>query len=169
MAVSIFLDLTDAKGNHVDGECAVDGHNSPPQIDVYGWSWGMSQSGSMQTATGGGSGKVNVQDLHITKNVDKSSPVLMQYCCSGQAFNVANLILEKAGGETPVQYLKIEMDNAILSSYSTGASGGDDLIRESISFNFASYKLTYTPQADDGSALPDVSQGWNIAQNKAAS
>ena len=59
------------------------------EIDVLSWSWGLSQSGTMHTGGGGGSGKVNVQDLTLTKWVDKASPVLMQYAMTGNQFPTA--------------------------------------------------------------------------------
>ena len=44
----------------------------------------MSQSGTTHTGSGGGAGKVNIQDLFVTKHLDKASPNLMLYCCSGK-------------------------------------------------------------------------------------
>jgi type VI secretion system secreted protein Hcp len=163
MAVSIFLKLEGQKGP-VEGESVVDGHEK--QIDVLGWSWGMSQSGTMHIASGGGAGKVSVQDIHISKKVDSSSPVLMQFCCSGEHFTKGTLMVNKAGGEKPLEYLKIVMDHVIISSYSTGGSEGDDTINESVSLNFAKYKLTYKPQTATGIAAKDVEQAWDIAVNK---
>ena len=37
------------------------------EIDVLAWSWGASQSGTTHLGSGGGAGKVNVQDLSFTK------------------------------------------------------------------------------------------------------
>jgi type VI secretion system secreted protein Hcp len=136
------------------------------EIDIYGWSWGMTQSGSMHVATGGGSGKVSVQDIHISKRVDKSTPVLTKFCCSGQHFSKGTLTVLKAGGDKPVEYLSITMDNVLISSYTTGGSGGDDTISESISLNFAKYKLVYKPQTDTGVEAPGIEQTWDIAVNK---
>ncbi len=47
------------------------------EIDVLvAWSWGAAQSGTTHVGSGGGAGKVSVQDLSITKYIDKSSPTL---------------------------------------------------------------------------------------------
>ena len=54
------------------------------EIDVLAWSWGMSNSGSAHMGGGAGSGKVNVQDLSLTKYIDVSSPDLMLSCCNGK-------------------------------------------------------------------------------------
>ena len=77
MAVDMFLKIDGLKGESAD-----DAHAG--EIDVLAFSWGMSQSGSMHIGGGGGSGKVNVQDMSITKYLDKASTVLMQKWCSGK-------------------------------------------------------------------------------------
>ncbi|MDR3567330.1 MAG: type VI secretion system tube protein Hcp [Syntrophobacteraceae bacterium] len=161
MAVSIFLKF---EGPNVEGESVVEEHQK--EIDVSAWSWGMTQSGSMHVATGGGSGKVSVQDITITKQVDKATPVLMKYCCSGQHFNKATLTVTKAGGDKPVPYLTINMENVLISSQKTGGSNGGETISESVSLNFGKYKVLYKPQSKEGIAMPEVEHAWDIAMNK---
>ena len=126
----------------------------------------MTQSGSMHVATGGGSGKVSVQDIHITKMVDKSTPILTKFCCTGQHFATGTLTVCKAGGTSPVEYLKLKMEKIIISSYNTGGSEGAETVTESVSLNFGKYTLTYTPQSATGDADAAVEQTWDIAVNK---
>jgi type VI secretion system secreted protein Hcp len=157
MAVDMFIKIGDLKGESVDSK-----HKD--EIDVLAWSWGMSQSGTTHHGTGGGSGKVNVQDLSITKHIDKSSPNLMQYCCNGKHFAEALLTVRKAG-ENPLEYLKIKMQDLIISSVSTGGSGGEDRLTENVVLNFAKFHVDYTPQKKDGSGEAAITVGWNIAEN----
>ena len=161
MAVDMFLKF---EGPDVKGESVVKGHEG--EIDVLAWSWGMSQSGSMHVATGGGTGKVSVQDIHVSKNVDKATPVLMAYCCSGQHYDKATLTVRKAGGDSPVDYLKLVMEQVIISSISQGGSDGSESVSESVSLNFGKYKLTYTPQEAKGTPSGPIDQTWNIAKNE---
>jgi type VI secretion system secreted protein Hcp len=159
MAVDMFLKLDGVKGEAQD-----DKHKG--EIDVLAWSWGMSQSGTMHTGGGGGGGKVSVQDLSITKYIDKSSPVLMMYCSNGKQFKDGLLTVRKAGGDKPLEYLKIKMTEVIVTAYSTGGSGGQDLLTENVSLNFAEVDVEYQPQKQDGS--PDggaIKYGWDIAKN----
>ena len=158
MAVDMFLDLKDVVGESQDSK-----HTG--QIDVLAWSWGMSQSGSMHVGGGGGSGKVSVQDLSITKYIDKSTPTLMYYCSCGKQFSEGTLFVRKAGGNDPVEYLKIKMTEVIVTSYSTGGSGGQDLLTENISLNFAEVDVDYVPQKQDGTAEAPKKYGWDIAKN----
>jgi type VI secretion system secreted protein Hcp len=157
MAVDMFLKL-----DGCDGESADDSHKG--EIDVLAFSWGMTQSGSMHVAGGGGSGKVNVQDMSITKFLDTASTVLMQKCCSGKHFTSAILTCRKAG-ESPVEYFKVTMEEVLVSSVSEGGSGGEDRQTENVTLNFAKVKVEYTPQASDGSAGAASELGYDIRSN----
>src|SRR5262245_20563543 len=133
-------------------------------ITVLAWSWGMSQTGTTHVGTGGGAGKVNVQDLSITKYVDKASPTLMHACCTGKHFEDATLSVRKAGGEQLV-YLKIDIKDIIITSLSTGGSGGEDRLTENVTFNFASVKFGFQPQDKNGAKLGgEVSASYDIAK-----
>ncbi|QIE43464.1 Hcp family type VI secretion system effector [Meridianimarinicoccus aquatilis] len=158
MAVDMFLDIE----GEISGEAQDSEHKGT--IDVLAWSWGMSQSGSFHVGGGGGAGKVNIQDISITKWVDKSSPVLMKYCSNGDHFDSAKLIVRKAG-KTPLEYIVIEMTKVMVTSVSTGGSGGEDKLTENISLNFSDVKVTYVPQMDDGTGDADIIYNWDIAGN----
>lgn len=158
MAVDMFLKLTD-----ITGESQDKGHAD--EIDVLAWSWGLSQSGTMHAGTGGGAGKVNVQDISLTKWVDKSSPTLMLRCCNGKPIPEAKLVVRKAG-ETPLEYIIITMTNVMVTSVSTGGSGGEDRLTENISLNFSKVLFSYQPQDANGAKKGGaVDLKWDIAAN----
>lgn len=158
MAVDMFIKIGDIKGESKDSV-----HTD--EIDVLAWSWGMTQSGTTHSGGGGGAGKVNVQDLSVTKYVDKASVNLMMACSNGKHYPEALLTVRKAG-ETPVEYIKILMKHVIVTSVNTGGSGGEDRLTENVTLNFKTVKTEYTPQKDDGSADATVNYGWDIAANK---
>jgi len=159
MAVDMFIKIGDIKGESPD-----DKHKD--EIDVLSWSWGMSQSGSTHYGSGGGSGKVNVQDISLTKWVDKASPVLMKMCCNGKHYPEALLTVRKAG-ENALEYIKIKMEDVLISSIQTGGGKGDDRLSENVTLNFAKVSVDYTPQKKDGSGDAAIKMGWDIAANKA--
>ena len=160
MAVDMFIKLTKIDGESKD-------HKHGKEIDVLAWSWGMSQSGTMHTGGGGGAGKVNVQDLSITKWVDRSSPTLMQYLSQGDHIDEAVLVVRKAGGTDPLEYMTITMNNCLVTSCSTGGSGGEDKLTENVTLNFAKVHYEYKEQAVDGGEAASVEYKWNIESNVA--
>jgi type VI secretion system secreted protein Hcp len=159
MAVDMFLKCADLPGESVDKAYA-------GAIDVLAWSWGMSQSGTTHAGPGAGAGKVNVQDISVTKWVDKASPKIQLFCCNGKHIKEALLVVRKAG-EKPLEYIKITMSDIIISSVSTGGSGGEDRLTENVGLNFATVKFEYTPQKVDGSGDTAIPYTWKIAQNVA--
>jgi type VI secretion system secreted protein Hcp len=124
----------------------------------------MSNSGSAASGGGGGAGKVNVQDLSFTKYVDSSTPKLMLACCGGTHYDDATLVVRKAGGK-PVEYIKIKMTEVLITSLSTGGSGGEDRLTENVTLNFAKVTVDYVPQKDDGTAGTAIPMSWDIAAN----
>jgi len=160
MALECFLKLGDIKGESVK-----DGHKD--EIEVLAWSWGMSQSGTTHMGTGGGAGKVNVQDISFTHYVDKGSPTIIQACCKGNHYPEATLTMRKAGGGSPLEYVVIKLSDVIITSVSTGGSGGEDLLTENVTLNFAKFEYSYQPQDNKGAKLGGaVKVTYDIAQNK---
>jgi type VI secretion system secreted protein Hcp len=160
MAVDMFLKLGDIVGESKDKTHA-------GKIDVLAWSWGASNSGSFHMGGGGGAGKVNVQDLSFTKYIDLASTEIFLATCSGKHFPEATLIVRKAG-DTPLEYLTIHMQDVLVTSYSTGGSGGEDRLTENVALNFSKVKVTYKEQAPKGAQAKAPSVSWDIAQNVSA-
>lgn len=160
MAVDMFIKIGKCGGESKDEK-----HKG--EIDVLAWSWGMSQSGSMHSGGGGGAGKVSVQDMSITKYVDASSTELMSACMKGDHIPEANLVVRKAGTH-PLEYIKIKMTNLLISSVSTGGSGGEDRLTENVSLNFEKVHVEYTTQDEKGGKKDPFKVGWDVAANVAA-
>nr|WP_298164378.1 type VI secretion system tube protein Hcp [uncultured Pseudomonas sp.] len=159
MAVDIFIKIGDIKGESQD-------KTHKDEIEVLNWSWGMSQSGNMHTGTGGGAGKVSIQDLSLTKFVDKATPNLMMHCSSGKHVPKVTLTVRKAGGDSQVEYLIINLEEVLISSLSTGGSGNDDRLIENVTLNFAKVTVDYQPQKADGTKEGGpIKYGWNIRSN----
>jgi type VI secretion system secreted protein Hcp len=158
MAVDMFLKI-----NGVTGASVVKGREA--ELQLLAWSWGMSQTGTTHIGTGGGAGKVNVQDLSFTHHVDNSSPILMQACCTGKHFDDAILTMRKAGGEA-LDYYTLKMKDVIITSVSGGSSAGEDQQTENITLNFASFEVSYQPQDNKGAKKGGaVEIKYDIAKN----
>ncbi|WP_250475478.1 type VI secretion system tube protein Hcp [Caballeronia sp. GAFFF1] len=159
MAVDIFMKLGDIKGESQDSV-----HKE--EIEVLSWSWGCVQTGTTHSGTGGGTGTASVQDLSFSKYLDKSSPTIAQACCQGKHMPEVVLTMRKAGGKEPVEYMKVTLNEVIISSYSVGMGGGDQGM-DSITLNFAKFKVEYQPQDNNGAKKGGVVTGkWNVPENK---
>jgi type VI secretion system secreted protein Hcp len=157
MAIDSFLKLGSLKG-----ESVVKGFED--QMQILSWSWGMTQSGTTHTASGGGAGKVNVHDLNITHHVDAASPNLILACCKGTHFDSATLTMRKAGG-TALEYVTITLTDIIVSSVSCGKDDDDDMLKETVSLNFAKFKYSYQPQDNKGAKKGGaIDASWDIAK-----
>jgi type VI secretion system secreted protein Hcp len=157
MAVDMFIKIGELKGEAQDKK-----HKD--EIDVISWTWGVTNSGTAHVGSGAGAGKVNVQDISFTKWMDKSSPSLLLACCNGRHLPQACLTIRKSG-EKPVEYCKITLTEVLISSVSTGGSGGDDRIVEHVGLNFGKIQFDYTPQTDKGQPGTAIPMGWDIAAN----
>jgi type VI secretion system secreted protein Hcp len=119
MAVDMFINIDGIKGEATDSK-----HKG--EIDILSWSWGASNSGTMQSpGTGGGAGKANFNDLSFTKFLDLASPMLLKACSTGEHIKKSVLVVRKAGGKDPLDYLIITLEDCLISSVSTGGSGGE--------------------------------------------
>jgi type VI secretion system secreted protein Hcp len=158
MAFDMFLKLDTVSGESID-----DAHKG--EIDLLSWNFGATQTGTAQVGGGAGAGRVQVQDVTLTKRVDRSSPLLFSLCCKGDHVAKAQITVRKAGG-SPLEYLKVHLEKVLISSYATIGNEAGDQIIESLSLNFARAQLEYTPQKDDGSGAPAVIKGWDIGANR---
>ncbi|WP_062642064.1 Hcp family type VI secretion system effector, partial [Caballeronia arationis] len=111
-------------------------------------------------------GTASVHDLSFSKYVDKASPTIVQSCCQGVHMPQAVLTLRKAGGKEPIEYLKVTLNEVLISSHSLGFNGGDQAV-ENITLNFAQFTIEYQPQDNTGAKKGGVVTGkWNIPKNK---
>ncbi len=158
MAVDMFMKIDGVTGESQDQN----GHGG--EIDVLAWSWGISNSGTTHMGSGSGGGKANVQDLSFTKYVDVSSPDLALACLNGKHFATATLTVRKAG-ETPLEYIILEMTDVIVTSISKGGSGGEDRLTENLSLNFGQIHEKYVEQTPQGGTGGQPDYTYDIAGN----
>jgi type VI secretion system secreted protein Hcp len=160
MAVDMFLNL----GATIKGETKDSAQKAAGDIDVLAWSWGASNSGSFHTGGGGGAGKANFQDISVTKYLDKASPALLIALAKGSHITTATLLVRKAG-EGQQKYLEITMNKVLVTSVSTGGSGGEDRLTENVTLNFAEVKFEYFLQTEKGVTASGGVFNWDIAAN----
>ncbi|MES2740885.1 MAG: type VI secretion system tube protein Hcp [Pseudomonadota bacterium] len=136
--------------------------------DILAYSWGMSQSGSFHAGSGGGAGKVHIQDLSFTKFLDDASTAIMMHCCTGKHIPEVSLLVRKAGGaldKPGEKEILITMTKVMVTSVSTGGSGGEDRFTENVTLNFAEIKFENFKQDAAGVTSSAGNLNWNIAEN----
>ena len=135
------------------------------EIELESFSWGQSQSGTSGRGGGAGAGKVQPQDFSFVKRLDKASPVLLIGCATGKHFKSAVLTARKAGGEQQ-DYLKITMEDVLISSYQVGGSSHSEVVpMDQVTLNFAKLEMSYKGQQADGTLSGEVKQKYDFSQN----
>lgn len=155
MAVDMFLELAE-----IPGESQKKDHEG--QWDLLSYSYGVVQQGAFQIGgRGGGAGKAEFQDISIVKYLDKASPKLFEACAKGTHFNKATIFVRKAG-ETPLEYLKVELENLMISSVQSSGSSSGDSPMESVTINCAKITKKYVEQTAEGGKGSTVEGTFDI-------
>ncbi|MCR2746298.1 Hcp family type VI secretion system effector [Limnobacter parvus] len=157
MKTDFFLLIPGIKGESAD-------HKYANSIDIDSIGWDLKNSGTTHYARGGGSGKVEVDSISLTKLVDRSTPNLIKACCTGRHFDKASVIVRKAG-EKPLEYLRFELESVFINRVSQGGKSSNDQVKETVYLSFSSFRTIYTPQSETGGMLAKVEGGFRIAEN----
>lgn len=136
------------------GKVAIEGSSAHKkhegEVPILAWSWGVANSADLHNSKTSSGGKAQVQDISITKYVDASSHALLQACSTGARIEEAWLYITNATGEQ-TDYLTIHLENGVMvTSVSTGGSGGEDRLTENITLHFGKYNYAFQPQKEDG-------------------
>lgn len=130
-----YMKLGDIKGEAAD-------RSQGETIEIQSWSWGESQP-PRESGSGMATGKRQHKPLTIVKELDKSSPVLQKAYEQHSPLSSVKVYLPRP--QTKVgqaeSYLKYEMKDVLVSSYSVGGSGQTQT--ETVSFNYT--KIDVTP------------------------
>jgi type VI secretion system secreted protein Hcp len=153
MAFDAFLKI-----EGIEGESTDSAHKG--EIDIFSFSWGCNQTSTVSGGGGGGAGKASFQDLHFNASASKASPLLFKACATGQHIKQAVLTVRKAG-ERQQEFIKIELEDVLVSSYLPAGDTGGDRPAEEVALNFA--KITYSFTTDGGNV---VSAGFDVEANK---
>lgn len=157
MKTDFFLILPGINGESSD-------HIYKNAVDIDSIGWDLKNSGTTHVGRGGGSGKVEVDSISLTKLVDRATPNLIKACCQGKHFANASVIVRKAG-ERPLEYLRYELEDVFVNRVSQGGKNSNDQIKETVYLSFASFRTIYAPQSASGAMLPKVESGFRIAEN----
>jgi len=144
-----------------EGEATDSGHQK--EIDIHNFSFGVVHPVSFRGG-GLGGGEATVHDFTVSKLVDKSSPNLWKFCMNHKVLPTV-LIAQRKRGEDKIDYIKIKLKNAVISSVNQSGTA-DSPGSETVSFAFEAFENEYTPQGSDGKPQGAVTMKWDVKQNK---
>jgi type VI secretion system secreted protein Hcp len=150
----------------IPGESTDDAHKE--WIEVQSFSHNIHQPASASVSTAGGAPQERCEhsDFSITKMLDKASPKIYEFCCSGKPVKEVIIEMCRAGGDK-LKYMEIKMEEVIISNVSPTGSNGADFPSESVNFNYGKIKWVYTQQKRlDGTGGGNVPGGWDLVANK---
>lgn len=162
MAFDCFLEI-----QGIPGESTDDKHKDWIEVLSYEIGASMPTSGARSQTGSASSGRVNLTDFVITKQLDKATPMLFSYCTNGKSITKITCSICHAT-ENKEEYMRYTMEDVIVSSTSTGgASGGDGIPLETVCFNFGKITETYT-EFDHGTGAKkgSIEKFWSPKENK---
>lgn len=161
MAFDTFLQIDSVQGESTDEK-----HKG--WIELFSFSHGVAQSGAGAVSSAGArtAGKCDHQDFHITKRIDKSTPIMMKHLCNGKHFNQAVIEICKNTGQKNC-FMKYTFSHVLISSLNIGGGQGQESPSESVSFSYGKIKWEYFPidptTGQRGGAVPTE---WDTLANK---
>lgn len=158
--MAIFARIGTIKGESVDAR-----HRD--EIDVLGWNWGVAQapSGPGGGGTGAGAGKPVVHELSFTHRLDRSTPLLLKACLTGQHLKDAAISVRSSGGNQQ-DYLVLRLTDVLVTSVLTAVVDEGDGTQESVTLAFGRVDLDYKPQKPNGSLGSAVHFGYDLRSGK---
>lgn len=135
--IAIRVDLTDWS--------QIQGMPDPrgPQLSTLGNPL-LSRTPNPLGGSGDRTGRVGLQDISVTKNIDKASPKIADVCASGKVFPKVEIEIVNAG-RGGMEYFTITMSNVTVASFSQLESSGRDRPTESVEFEYESLSWEVRP------------------------
>ena len=151
------------KIKEIPGESQDKAHSN--EFDLLSFTFGVSNSGSMATGGGGGTGMAVFHDVPIQTYVGKSSPELALRAISGKHFPEAVITVRKAG-DKPMDYLRYTFSDCFVTSYHMDPGTGGALATEHWSLNYAKLKVEYQAQKKDGTGEGWIARTYDVKTNE---
>jgi type VI secretion system secreted protein Hcp len=156
------IQIKDAPGEGTD-----DAHKD--WIEILSYSHHIHQPASATASSAGGATAERVEHgtFDFEHYLDKSSPKLFEFCCTGKHVPEVLIQLHRAGGDK-FKYLEIKLSAVIVSSISVHANSKAEhnFPTEAICLSYGKIEATYFQQKRaDGSGGGQVRAAWDLMKN----
>lgn len=146
--LSSFLKIEGSRQGPIKGDAIEPGHID--EISLVGWNWGMESSAAAYAA-----GAVNTTLKHIVlrKRTDRATTAIMAALRNNEALKKVTLTGRKVGGEAQLDFFKIVMEKARITSHQIGTpvDNAPDFIEE-FTISFLKVAVSYVPQSATGAS-----------------
>ena len=148
----------------IKGDSKLSGHENWITLDSIQWGVGR----SIQVRSGGVDRETSTpsfSEITCTKGTDIASTELFMQSICGVSLEEATLhFMQTDGKDADQAYLKVTLDDPIISSFSASSGGGRP--SESFSLNFTKIKMEFT-QFSGESKKGASPKGWDLMAGKA--
>ncbi len=171
----------------IKGETNDNKHKAQGAIEVSSFTHLIRQPKSATASSAGGHTAERTEhgELVFTKDIDKATPKLLQACSAGTIYKSVVIYFYRAlggasnntttGSTNPrVNYLKIELKNALVSSVASTISD-ESVPVETFGLKYSAIRWTYNQSSLDGGGSGGVASGggniagsWDLAGNSQA-
>lgn len=158
MAVDYFLDLDGIQGESQD-------EKFKDKIQVLSWSWGASNVSSVAGTGGSGAGKVDMSDVSMMLNFDKSTPKFFKSISKGTHISKGTMSAVKSGADGK-PYLKVNFTEIFVTGLQMSASS--EVPTVSLSFTYNEIGIDYSVQDEKGTLNSTGEVKYSTKQNKSS-
>jgi len=148
---------------YVDG---IDGPSTSKtnHIDILSFSWGVSLTSTYGAGASGKeakAGRAAFEGLSVMKVLDKTTPLLVDHCATGNILKKVYIVYDKPTGDKQEDYFRIFLKDALITHVQM--SGSSDNPTESLTFAFQAVEIAYKAEKDDGSLDAAVPKGYDLS------
>jgi type VI secretion system secreted protein Hcp len=148
------------KFDGIDGESQDKDHKNWSILGSF--SQALHKTGGGKTGSTRRGGDVQFDDLHVVKEVDKSSPKLAEAVAKGKVFPKVEIhITASYTDQGRVTYYAYELKNVQVTTYQVSGVP-ENRPQESMSLNFEEIKVTYTETDNAGKKKGNVEYSWKV-------
>ena len=110
---------------------------------------------------------VDMKPMEFTRNIDLSSPIMLDYCIKRRIFRSASLIKRKAAGSAASGevFLRFDFKTVLIKSIDWT---NDEPIKESCEFVCRAVTINYLPQLPNGELGAPISAFWTAVKGLTA-
>jgi len=104
-----------------------------------------------------------MEDIFLTKGIDKATPKLMEAVAKGTIIPVVRIHFQKNVVNDPNarDYIRYELKNVMITSYQTSVIAGG-LEEDSLTLSYEEIKMTYTEFDEEGTIKGNVQWSWKV-------